>query len=195
MVAAAAACIMLSPKIYWGGFNLPVQLPFFLIGFLLADLRVFQQTARHVLWDIVSIVLWGVVFLIPGSWGYGPLAIAIAGAFASSLRAPMMRWFLSRRPIAIMGGMCYSLYLLHMLVLETFFPLTRHAMILKSYWADVLTQVVILMPIILAVGLGYYLLIERPCMNPKWPEELRQRMKQTTALWAKPASATNGSTY
>ena len=181
IVAAAAACTLF-PQTYFRGFYLPGQLPFFFVGFLLADLRVFQQTARHFIWDIISIVLWSVVFLIPGSWGYGPLAIALAGAFALSLRGPVMRWFLSRRPIAIMGGMCYSLYLVHMLVMEMFFPLTRHAMTFKSEWVDVLTQVVILGPIILAVGMGYYLLIERPCMNPRWPEELRQRIKQANAF-------------
>ena len=181
LLAAGAACIAFFPNAPIRGFYLPTQLPFFLTGFLLADLRVFQQTARHVMWDVASWVLWVAVFLIPGTWGYGPLTLCLAGAFALSLRAPGMRWLLARPFIALLGGMCYSLYLVHMLVMEAFFPLTRHAMIFESAWCNVLTQVVLLLPIIVAVGVGYYVAIERPCMNPRWPRELMERLRLTLA--------------
>lgn len=180
MLTAAAGTVVLASRISFGGFFLPGQLVFFLVGFLLADLKVFQQNAHSRVWDFAGLALWSAVFLLPASLGTAPLAAALAAAFAASLKSPTIRKLLASKPIATIGGMCYSIYLLHMLTLEACFPLTRHTMIFDNIWLNVATQMALLIPIVLAVSLVYYLIIERPCMDPHWPKHLKQRLRLVT---------------
>ena len=74
--------------------------------------------------------------------------------------------------VATIGGMCYSIYLLH-------FPLIsiigRHTITLGStsaQWIHLLVQTAIIVPPVLLVCGVYFALIERPCMERDWPQKL-----------------------
>ena len=69
--AVLIGLILASALPSWGpmhGFMLPEQLCYFLVGFLLADLRVSTRTAwRSSLWDLALIGLWPAFFFLPYS--------------------------------------------------------------------------------------------------------------------------------
>jgi peptidoglycan/LPS O-acetylase OafA/YrhL len=160
---------------------LPSYLQWFLIGFLVADLFVVDwggspRTSRR--WDLVSLAGWPAFFLLGGNedpvtyvllpWLLLPLFVAVfRGTFTS--RALGNRW------VTTIGGMTYSIYLVHAPVIDL---LGRHTTGLFSGYTSgtILLQAALLAPAVLAAGLVFYVAIERPCMNPRWPSELRRRL-------------------
>jgi peptidoglycan/LPS O-acetylase OafA/YrhL len=78
--------------------------------------------------------------------------------------------------IYTIGGMCYSIYLLHFAVMERLFPYTQRIGLGTSLTTAWLVQIVLLLPLVLVVCAVYFALIERPCMSPTWPADLRRAL-------------------
>jgi peptidoglycan/LPS O-acetylase OafA/YrhL len=71
--------------------------------------------------------------------------------------------------------MTYSIYLVHAPVIDILGRGTSE--LFASYSSGtILLQAALLAPAVLAAGLLFYVTIERPCMNPRWPVELRRRL-------------------
>jgi peptidoglycan/LPS O-acetylase OafA/YrhL len=105
--------------------NLPGELQFFMVGFLLADLRATRtesQTNRW--WDLVSIIVWIAIFAIPSKQITFLLPPLILLAYLATFNGPVSRQIFRTQWIALTGGMCYSFYLMHMLVISSMFKLT-----------------------------------------------------------------------
>ncbi|HEY9137360.1 MAG TPA: acyltransferase [Terriglobus sp.] len=181
---ALISCILISALPNWSspvahGFLLPTQLCYFFTGFLLADLRVEQRLAQdHPLWDLSSLLIWPAFLFVP-EFRFLPVLLCgllIAG-FHATFMGPISRTILSTRWVALFGGMCYSTYLLHMFVISTLSPLTRHAAITGNLYSDYLIQLLLLLPSIAAASIVYFVLVERPCMDPQWPQKLWARLQ------------------
>jgi peptidoglycan/LPS O-acetylase OafA/YrhL len=167
--------------------NLPGQLQFFLVGFLLADLRATRTDSQiNRWWDAVSLVVWVAIFALPYRQDF-VLAPLILLAYLATFNGPITRKILSTQWIALTGGMCYSFYLMHMLVISTVFKLTRRLIIPSNFLLSYLIQVVLLGTCIYLFSTAYYVLIERPCMDQRWPRKLwtwisnRSRLRQLAA--------------
>ena len=68
--------------------------------------------------------------------------------------------------------MCYSIYLMHDLVIHSVYPLIRHALLLPGFYANYLFAVLLGIGPILLVSIAFFLLLERPCMDKTWPQKL-----------------------
>ncbi len=178
------ACILCSALPAWSaatahGFFLPAQLCYFFTGFLLADLRVEQQLAQnHPFWDLGSLLIWPAFLFLP-EFRFLPIVLCglLVAGFHATFMGPVSRRILSTRWIALLGGMCYSIYLLHMLVISALFPLTRHAALTGNFYTDYLVQLLLLLPAIAIASIAYFVAIERPCMDPNWPQKLWSRVR------------------
>jgi peptidoglycan/LPS O-acetylase OafA/YrhL len=73
--------------------------------------------------------------------------------------------------LTVIGGMCYSIYLLHNSVIQVFGPLLAR-MLPSNFAAAVGLAGLCLIPLILIFCGLYFRLIERPCMRPDWPRRL-----------------------
>jgi peptidoglycan/LPS O-acetylase OafA/YrhL len=72
--------------------------------------------------------------------------------------------------ITVIGGMCYSIYLLHGRVLAFVIHGGLAALVnLGSFASDYLVVAAICIPAVIAVSSVFYVLVERPCMAPDWP--------------------------
>jgi peptidoglycan/LPS O-acetylase OafA/YrhL len=160
---------------------LPSYLQWFLIGFLVADLFVVDwkgapTTSRR--WDLVSLVGWPTFFLLGGNEDpvtYVLLPWLLLPLFVAVFRGPFTSRVLGNRWITTIGGMTYSIYLVHAPVIDILGRGTSD--LFGSYTSGtILLQAALLAPAVLAAGLLFYLAIERPCMNPRWPSELRRRI-------------------
>ena len=67
--------------------------------------------------------------------------------------------------------MCYSYYLMHMLIISVVFKATRHLAVFNDFLLNYVLQVVTLGTAIGVFATLYYVLIERPCMDPEWPHK------------------------
>jgi peptidoglycan/LPS O-acetylase OafA/YrhL len=161
--------------------SLPGQLQFFLAGFLLADLRASRTKSQvNPWWDLVSLIAWVSIFTIPQSGTPYLLPFLILVASLAVFNGPVTRQIFRIEWIALTGGMCYSFYLMHMLVIDVMFKLTRTFIVPSNFLLSYLIQVVLLGTCIYIFCTAYYVLIERPCMDPGWPRKLKTHLKRLT---------------
>jgi peptidoglycan/LPS O-acetylase OafA/YrhL len=153
--------------------SLPGQLQFFLVGFLLADLLCGRdETATSWWWDLLSLSAWIAMFAIPYSDSAFSLPVLIFLTFLTAFKGRASRWIFRRQWIAIPGGMCYSFYLMHMLVIKAALKVTQQFIFPSNLFLSCLIQLVLIGTCICVFCTAYFVLIERPCMDPKWPQKL-----------------------
>jgi peptidoglycan/LPS O-acetylase OafA/YrhL len=88
--------------------------------------------------------------------------------------------------LALIGGACYSIYLVHVPVMQAV------AEILHRVWTP--SSLMVAMPVAFVVmglagvvaGLIFYVLIERPCTLPDWPSKLVARLRGRGASQTQP---------
>jgi peptidoglycan/LPS O-acetylase OafA/YrhL len=146
-------------------------LHYFLAGFLLADVVDDRQKhpSRSIAWDAISLVGWPIVFLLPRTLGtLAWLPLLILPLYLAAFYGPISNRFFRIRFVALTGGMCYSFYLMHMLIISVVFRATRHLAVFNDFLVNYALQVTTLGSAIALFGTLYYVLIERPCMDPQW---------------------------
>jgi len=153
---------------------------FFLAGFLLADLLEYPRHSNRQMWvwDIVSVLGWAAFFAIPRGDGKAWLPWLLVPLCLAAFYGKASNWFFRQRFVAITGGMCYSIYLLHTGVMSGSFRFIKHVQ-LHTDGETMLVQSLLLLAVILVVSTAYFLLIERPCMDPEWPQKLWHGIRDT----------------
>jgi peptidoglycan/LPS O-acetylase OafA/YrhL len=94
----------------------------------------------------------------------------------SSFKGIWFNYFFTRPWVYVIGGMCYSIYLLHYAFFHFLVPFTSKIQLGMGYKIDYLLQIIIAVPIMLVVTTLFYLLVERPCMDKDWPKRLKTRL-------------------
>lgn len=147
---------------------------FFLMGLLLADFYIVDgdRIRPSLLWDGAGVA--GLTF----SFGAAPtfanthivMPWAMALLFLAALRGVALRKFFANAWIATVGGMCYSIYLIHFQMIAVFFKVTRRCIVPGfDFLANYALQILVTLVPVLLIAAAFYLLIERPCMDPNWP--------------------------
>jgi len=77
-------------------------------------------------------------------------------------------------PIAIIGGMCYSIYLIHEQVISATGRLLKFIDI-KNYALSFILSYLLLLLIVLIASAIYYKMVEQPCMKRNWWRNLVMR--------------------
>jgi peptidoglycan/LPS O-acetylase OafA/YrhL len=157
--------------------TLLMHLQYFMMGFLIADIYLTDwqdSPKRSPLWDLVAIPGWVLlpfVFYVPLPATGLLMACLLCVVFAASLRSQACSAVLRSAPIRTLGGMCYTIYLLHHPIIWRMapfvYPSRGGALIVKTMgYAGVVALVVV------PVSTVYFLLVERPCMRKTWPADL-----------------------
>lgn len=156
--------------------SLPGQAQYFLMGLLLADLYVTDwqtPTSRARSWDLAWVASWPALLL---AWQSPPalhvvlVPAAAAMLFAATLRGDFGRRVLGNRWVVTVGGMCYSIYLLHYILIAMVGRVFRGVGEGAPLWAAMALQVPLVLIPILVVCTVFFALVERPCMDPQWPQ-------------------------
>lgn len=154
---------------------------YFLVGLLFAD---FHTTADGPAepkwkWDFISVIGWPMLLvalcLVPvvAVW-IAPWLILIL--YHAGLRGPVFNSFFANPLIATIGGMCYSIYLLHNYLVYGLGTITESPFRTWGFEARLAVQFLLMAPIVLLVSALYFRFIERPCMRPDWPRRGLQRV-------------------
>lgn len=152
-------------------------LQFFLCGFLIADIYVTDwkgAPARTRGWDLVTLLGWPMLVHL---WMRGTpnpeLFIALAFLLVcAGFRGTLTSRVLGTPAIATIGGMCYSIYLLHFPLISILGRHTIRVGARSAPWIHLLIQTAIIVPPVLLLCAVYFALIERPCMERDWPQRL-----------------------
>ena len=162
------------------GFSLIGNYQYFLIGFLLADfylLNKLESSIRNYKWDFVfPLAMTAVVLFRHYSLLELMLPWIILVCCVAVFRGALTAKFLSHPWIATMGGMCYTIYLYHWLMISM---LVRVTGVLQTHilWLDLLIQFVLMSVIIIAVSAVLFALFERPFMRRDWPGRVWMKIR------------------
>ena len=162
--------------------SLLFRLPEFLVGFFILELQKLTPGKTGGLWtDLAGLAgLIGLFeinrdFVLPmTTWECFFMGLFLYGALAGGSLSCILRtgW------ITAIGGMCYTLYLIHLPVLQVATILTSKVGVGLPYPVFVVLQAVLAFPITIGVGVTFYLLLEQPCMDPRWPNKLAAWFRQ-----------------
>jgi peptidoglycan/LPS O-acetylase OafA/YrhL len=94
------------------------------------------------------------------------------------LHGLVWRRILSIPWISVIGGMCYTIYLIHMPILELGANLTSKVGAGLPYSIYLMIQFCLLLPVVLVASMIFYGIIERPCMNKNWPNDLAKAVSR-----------------
>ncbi|MBI5799330.1 MAG: acyltransferase [Verrucomicrobia bacterium] len=158
------------------------QLHHFLVGFLLADLYLCPVPVLELkerAWDLLGLVAFLAIpaFYIVGTWGKLAFPGAVLVLYLAAFRGGCTRAILRQPVIATLGGMCYSIYLVHLPLIYIVLGVTKRLSHSDHHLVNLLVQGTIVIPIIVLVSSTFYVLIERPCMNKNWPWDLANWFK------------------
>jgi peptidoglycan/LPS O-acetylase OafA/YrhL len=146
-------------------FSIAYFIQFFLAGFVLADLQLsYEGTDKKWWWDAVSVVGWPLVFLMEGPMLRLALPFLIIGLYWAAFHGPLTNRLFRIPVVTAIGGMCYTIYLFHFLIIAFATRLVAHTQPL------LLTGVSLVL--IAFSSAAYFLVIERPCMDRNWPKKL-----------------------
>lgn len=157
----------------------------FLIGFLFADifLTSWKETLKHksFLFDIIGLIALGLLFVYNVPFDAGA-DIIFAGcvfiSFVALFKGRLINSFFTNPWVVIIGGMCYSIYLLHYAMIALFM---KYSIVLFvpawGYVGNYLIQAVIIVPVVIMISAIFFTLIEKPCMDKDWPAKLFAKVK------------------
>ncbi|MEO5591876.1 MAG: acyltransferase [Chitinophagaceae bacterium] len=163
------------------------QLQYFMVGILMVNLYLEQklQPGGYTrLWDVAATI--AIFSMIGFRWvtGYGKTVlfiIALTTLFIGAFRSTAFNRFIKRPWIMAIGGMCYSIYLLHLAIaqgsIELLLKINHHASNSLAWF--VVYALFFLFCLVLIVPV-FYLLIEKPCMDHSWPTQLKNFIKSKT---------------
>lgn len=138
-------------------------LQFFVSGFLLADIYLLDPPqSRSYLWDVAAIAGWFLV-LATGKVAWNlMMPLGLVAVYWSAFAGRLTNHVFRSKFTSIIGGMCYSIYLIHQQIIGVVAMLFHRAVLV---WIVSLVLISICCTI-------FFLLVERPCMSRTWPQSL-----------------------
>jgi peptidoglycan/LPS O-acetylase OafA/YrhL len=155
-----------------GSYGLQYALHCFLIGMLICDLYLNKvKPGRHSMFWYIS----GVLLLL-----FLPLFISLYDFPSYLVKHLLVGWLLyvglfnekmkkllSVQWISIIGGMCYSIYLIHFMVMTALLPFLKKIHVDNRYLQFSLYSIILILAVLVA-GAIFYRLVEQPCMHKDW---------------------------
>jgi len=163
-------------------------LHYFLIGFLLVDYFLEDNTKKisTILRSSVSLLSLFMLFYFDKSYfafKHGELVwelVLVSLIFISYYNIIIHKSlsFFSNKIITNIGGMCYSIYLLHYIIIG----FVGNPLLKLNFSGNQIINTIIfsfiLLLSILIISTVFYLIIERPCMDKNWPNKLKNYVKR-----------------
>ncbi|MEZ0314476.1 MAG: acyltransferase family protein [Myxococcota bacterium] len=153
---------------------------YFIGGFLIADLRLSRSssTPAHLLSALGVLALAGMIAIeretsLLHELVFAATTIIFVGA---TLNATWLRSVMSARPLVAIGGMCYSIYLLHYPLISMVGRAAFRDLPQASYFTAYVCMALMTIPTVVVISTLFYLAIERPCMRPDWPQRFIARV-------------------
>jgi peptidoglycan/LPS O-acetylase OafA/YrhL len=168
-------------------------LQFFLVGFLLADifLTTWKSSPRRSLyWDGVALAGWPLLFSVLQSralthWIFPGLLFVV---YCAAFRGRWINRLFANPWVTAVGGMCYSIYLIHYEVISAVGRFTKSVGQHLPNPVYLIVQFVLVSSAVVIVCGLYFIVLEKPCMRRDWPQRVWQYARNL--IPAKPAATT-----
>ncbi|RZL39702.1 MAG: acyltransferase [Pedobacter sp.] len=164
--------------------NITAHIHYFLIGFLLVDIYIcdWEKIEKKYIFDVLALIAL-TVMAYGFRWNFEFVSRLLFTAslfvfFYSAFQSVLLNKFITNRWIMAIGGMCYTIYLIHLPMAEFIIKFTKGIELSNIYELNLLVQLLIFIPITLVVSGIFFLLIEKPCMDKDWPQKLMLKFKK-----------------
>ena len=185
LVVGAAGCFAMGQWVPLAALNLDKSLlshgQYFVPGLLFADLFVSGAGAAarrdSVLWDLVGLGALAFLALVGDDFTLAagtPVASLIL--FFVAFRSRLLARALKHPWTSAIGGMCYTIYLIHYPLIAAIMMLTARVSATTLFSVNYLIQAILVLPGVLAVSAVVFLLLEKPCMRRDWPQRFAARV-------------------
>jgi peptidoglycan/LPS O-acetylase OafA/YrhL len=144
---------------------------YFLTGFLLADLYLtgwLRGDDKRLSWDIVTIGAAAAIIATLTRFGqfYFLLPLLVGLLYAGFFMGRLSNAFARARWIVIIGGMCYTIYLYHILIISNLMTQTMPmASITRPFNLDFALQLLLILPVVFAGCALLFFFTEKPFMR------------------------------
>jgi len=164
-------------------FTILGHLQYFLVGFILVDfyLNDWKEISSNVIFDVIGLLsLASLIYF--WSWNFELYSrflvlISLFVFFIAVFKGHYLNKFVTNRWIMVIGGMCYTIYLIHLPFAEFLIVLTKRIHVTDLYSVNLMIQLCVFLPLILCLSAFFYIWIERPFMNKDWPQNLYLKLK------------------
>lgn len=163
-------------------FTILGHLHYFLLGFLLVDIYLTDWSERrhHRFFDLLAPIA-GLGLLFSWNWDYGLVSrFLVIGSlfllFYSVFKGVWANRFVTNSWITAIGGMCYTIYLIHLPLAELMVRFTKDLAVSSYFTVNLLFQLAIYLPVVLLISIFGFLMIEKPCMNKDWPSHFKRKV-------------------
>lgn len=172
---ALLSVIIIAGTLYWYDVwemgNIVMTLHFFLGGMLLADLyccnvRFFRNRRVSLSAGVVAFLGFLLINPLHGITAFSAKFLCMFLLFHTALTDPVIKRAFSNKVLACIGGMCYSIYLMHFAVIAALGLLLINSGLNVGNKAFILPFLILFMAAILLVSASYFLLVEKPFMKP-----------------------------
>jgi peptidoglycan/LPS O-acetylase OafA/YrhL len=156
---------------------------YFLTGFLFADIYLLDivdgLNGGAIFWDLVSFAGWAALpFALKFDVFKGLLlAPCMLLLFYALFRSVYCRMLMTLGWITTIGGMCYTIYLVHNQLISVVVEYTKNIQAAGNILVNLCIQAVLIGIPVLAMCAVLFALIEKPCMRKDWPRRLVARVK------------------
>lgn len=159
---------------------LPAYLATFIGGVFLADLHFagsLRQTRFGPAWDILGLAALAFGFAVDRNDGWGLFAMSVAFSVfvASAFKGAWLPKVLANRWVSVIGGMCYSIYLIHMPLIYLIGKATSRALIGGSFPLNFLLQSLLIIPPVLVLSGVFFRFVELPFMSMRGRRLVREK--------------------
>lgn len=154
--------------------SLLVYFLYFASGIFLADVFTknklfFDHKSRT--WDLFGIAGIVGVYMFHHTYywysGFGE-CISILLIFIGAFKGIILNKFFTKKEVVVVGGMCYSIYLLHYGLLFFLMKFTGYIHYSSSFAVNYFLQALLILPIVLIVSSVFFILFEKPFMYRDW---------------------------
>lgn len=158
---------------------------YFLIGFLLADIYVcpknsIKKLKYSTIFSVLSfVIVWYIELIEPkstmSSITFSMIQIVAIFVFYYLVIIHHSIRLLTNTYITNIGGMCYTIYLLHYPLISMFGNPLMKISFSNNSLVNTLAYSLILLFVVIIFSAIYFLLIERPCMDKNWYKRILKR--------------------
>lgn len=180
-----------APHFTWT-YYLFYYIQYFLTGIILADFYLMRPHANTNSWlfTFAGVLLFAILLVYPHIqthlildetykiWYATFFPVVIGLFYYIVLTNDFWKRVFSLKWVSIIGGMCYSIYLVHQPILSVLMKVLIKQSYFGSYPLDLIFVTTLCIPVILAGGGIFFLCIEKPCMDPQWPAKLQAYLRK-----------------
>ena len=169
-------------------YTLLTYVPYFVLGFAVVEVeKLAWAMSRGAILDALAVIAFcGLLterWWIPAGDKVAISSIATFLFVSGCLYGTYIRKCLRIHAIALIGGMCYTTYLIHLPILEVIAGFSVKLGRGLPYPVFLMVQLFVLIPVVLAIAWVLFRVLERPCMDRQWPVKLWQRIRLLIAAW------------